>query len=134
MIHNINYTHLNIEKILDYSLQNKQKSIIWRRMFDSYFAEDEQIHGVNTKNTGQFTPKCTAKSANKELNKSHKNGNIYSEIEKKLSATIVSGKKLLHDGETVTEPTPIKLTSMNQHAKMHGVTLAQAQWYVDTAL
>ena len=128
----MNYTRLNIEKILDYSLQNKQNGIIWRRMFDSYFAEHEQIHGVNTKNMLEFTAKYTTKSANKDLHKSLENGSIYSEIEKNLSATIVNWKKLLHDGETVAEPTPIKLTSMTPHAKMHGVTLAQV--YVDTAL
>ena len=73
-------------------------------------------------------------SSKKNLQSSKSNGNVYSIIEDKLRNERVDGNPLLHLGEKVMKPEPIKLKSMNPHTFKHNMSLIEAQKFVDEAL
>jgi len=82
---------------------------------------------------GKFSGGSKGNSSKNDSNECSESSIIYSGIEHELKE-----KQLLNPSECVMEPKPVKIKAASRHAeerlKQRGITLADAQHYVDTAM
>lgn len=95
---------------------------------DADFAESDHPRDDD----GKFSS-SGGENTKEELKNSSENAKIYSEVGNELRQ-----KGLLNKSETLMQPKPIQITEMAVHAKdrlkERGITVSEAQEYVDTAL